>query len=60
MKKKKNTDEDRQFWALAESTSRSVEGWPEWKRQFASGKQQTTAEATDTSSRSRVSTTSDN
>lgn len=35
--KKKKTEEAKQFWELAEKTSKQVESWPPWKQQFASG-----------------------
>lgn len=35
--KKKKTADAKQFWDLAEKTSKQVENWPSWKQQFANG-----------------------
>jgi hypothetical protein len=44
--KKKKTEEAKQFWELAEKTSKQVESWPPWKQQFASGTATKSAAAT--------------
>ena len=57
--KKKRTEEAKEFWELAEKTSKLVESWPPWKQQFASGSTTTSTVATPPANDAKTGSRSD-